>query len=76
MAKRTWKRLHGGRLQRWSKSRVERGWSLTWLKSPPRSFRARYERPQRRRARRLLALGRWDEVEPARHRHSARWDWW
>jgi hypothetical protein len=78
MASKKWLTLPGGRIKRWKKSRTEDrpGWGSSRFPNqvPPRWFRNRYNRKERRRCRAALSLGI-AEARPYVHPREAAWYW-
>ena len=70
MAQRRWKTLPGGRVKRWKASSQ----GCEWLGVPPRWYRNRLNRRERRRSRAAIIRGK-GEATPYVHPREAPWYW-
>jgi hypothetical protein len=70
MAQRRWKILPGGRIKRWKAT--SRG--CEWLCVPPRWYRNRLNRKERRRSQAAIKRG-YCEARPYVHPREAAWYW-
>jgi len=70
MAQRRWKILPGGRIKRWKASSQ----GCEWLGVPPRWYRNRLNRRERRRSRAAISRGQ-AEATPFVHPREAPWYW-